>query len=678
MREAPRAAAVNTADLAWILLIPALLVAVPVIALLAPVGGRLLLPDPGYHYWPDTDVVRKPAVHVGYLMCGIAALLYAVAIVRLARTRMRPRVRRALVVAAQVGAVAFVVACWIAQRQLTEKPTRMYFTTATLVVAALATLATALLVRAWREGRLKEVPLAAALRTRGTPAVRWACLAAAALVTVLWLLPGIHADRATPLGPAYLDALFFDETTAVLNGRSPLVDLVAYGALWPYVAALPLAAFGGAYAAFSTTMAAITGLAMLAVYGILRRVSDSPLLALGLYVPVLATSFFIGERIGPDRYDPGTYYGMFPLRYAGPYLLAWLAIWQLQRPDASRWGRRLLYAAAGLVALNNVDFGVTALVATATMTLVVRPPRSRPALAALVLDVAAGLAAALLLVAALTLVRAGSLPDLGLLLRYGRVFVVGGAENRPLPGLGLHLVVSATFLAAAAVAAIRTVRAREGDLLAGALAWCAVFGFGASIYYYAYRSRPDVLVNLFSIWSLTVALLLLAAARGAPAARRWPSAPALAVCFAFFLAVCSVAQVPSPWQELDRISAPAPDGQVNLFLRDFRQARVTRLIAARTQPGERVAILSQVGHRIAEDAGVVNVSPFAGLEQMPAREQLAEVVDVLRREGGEKVFIAQAAHPGVDGALDALGYPLVARQLVERVPEVVVSEYRAG
>ncbi|HET6448360.1 MAG TPA: hypothetical protein VFG31_04555 [Conexibacter sp.] len=678
VREAPRAAAVNPADLAWLLIVPAVAVAIPAIALLAPLGGRLLLPDPGYHYWPDTEIVRKPAVHVGYLMCGVAALLYVAAIVRLARERMRPSIARALVVAVQAAAAAFVVACWIAQRHLSEKPTRLYFSTATLLLAAAATAATALVVRLRRDGKLDGGRVVAWLRALDTRATQRVCLAAAALVTVLWLLPGVHTDRATPLGPAYLDALFFDEATAVLNGRLPLVDMVAYGTLWPYLTALPLAAFDGSYAAFSIAMAALAGCALLAVYGVLRRVAGSALLALALYVPVLATGFFIGERIGVDRYDPGTYYGMFPLRYAGPYLLAWLTVWHLQRADAGRWSRRLLFAAAGLVALNNLDFGLSALAATVTMLVVVRPARSRAALAALATDLGVGLAAALVLVSALTLAGGGSLPQLGLLLRYGRVFVVGGAENRPLPGLGLHLVVSATFLAAAAVAAVRAIRVREGDVLAGALAWCAVFGFGASVYYYAYRSRPDVLVNLFSIWSLTVALLVLAAMRGTPSGRRWPSVPALAVAFAFFLAVCSIAQAPSPVGELRRIAAPAADGQVNLFLRDFRQARVTRIVAAQTRPGERVAILSQVGHRIARDAGVVNVSPYAGLEQMPAREQLEEVVRILRREHGDKVFVAQADHPGVHEALVAFGFPLVGQQVVETVPNVTVSEYRAG
>ncbi len=679
-RAAERPGPVDAADLGWILLLPAVLIAAPAIALLAPIGGRLLLPDPGYHYWPGIVVVRKATVHVGYVLFALATLAYAASIVALRGVQLRPRLRRPLVGLAQAGVLAFVVVCWIAQRRGVFSGVRdAYFTTATLAAAAVATAAAAAVVHLRRRGRLR-LDADAALRRVDARMVSRACYVVALLATILWLLPAIHTDSATPSGSAYLDSLFFDESTAILDGRSPLVNMVAYGSLWPYLVALPLRAFGGAFGAFAVTMATIAGVAMLAVHGVLRRVTRSPPLALGLYLPVLATSFFLEEAIDGDRYDPGTYFGMFPLRYAGPYLLAWLTVWQLGRDAASRWSLRLLLAVAGLVALNNLDFGGAALLASAAAVLVVRRP-DRAARARLALDAAIGLAAALALVSLLTLVRAGSLPHLALLTRYGRVFVDGGAENLPLPVLGFHLVVSATFVAAAAVAAVRVARGERRDLLGGMLAWCAIFGIGASVYYYAYRSHPGVLVNLFSIWSLTLALLVVAALRGAPAARprRWPSAPALAVTFGFALAVCSLAQVPSPWGELQRIGRATPAEQPRTVpAGGFREAPVTQIVAEQTSPGERVVVLSQVGHRVARDAHVVNVSPYTGLEQMPAVEQLDETVGILRREGGTKLFVAQLAPPGIEAELGRLGFAVAGSWNVDAWPVPVVTEYRAS
>ncbi|HEX4804774.1 MAG TPA: hypothetical protein VFU94_02640, partial [Conexibacter sp.] len=211
--------------------------------------------------------------------------------------------------------------------------------------------------------------------------------------------------------------------------------------------------------------------------------------------------------------------------------------------------------------------------------------------------------------------------------------------------------------------------------------WCAIFGFGASVYYYAYRSHPEVLISLFSIWTLTLALLLVAALRGPADARavRWPGAPALAVTFGFAALACSLAQLPSPWRELRRIGAATPANvQGTVPPGAFRQAPVVRIVAERTGPGERVVILSEVGHRVARDAHVVNVSPYTGLEQMPAREQLDETVAILRREGGTKVFVAQPAAPGVAAELDRLGFALAGRWTVPSWPEPTVSEYRTG
>jgi hypothetical protein len=674
----PRPEAVPAADVAWVLLLPAAAISAAAIVLFAPIGGRLLLRDPHYDYWTGPGT-RKAAVHVGYALFVVCAVAYAGAIVRFAGMRMARAARRGLVVAAQLATVAFLLACLVFQRHVVVAGTRnAYFTPATLTVAALATLAVAAFARLRGGG--------AAASARLMPpgwahrrAVRVACLAAAALAIVVFVLPAVHTDDATPSGQAYLGSLFYDEANAVLNGRSTFVEMVAYGNLWPYVTLVPLHAFGDTYATFTVAMAALTALALLAVWGVLRRVVREAPLALALFLPVLATGFFLERRTNGDRYDPGTYFGMFPLRYAGPYLLAWLTAWQLGRDPDERWTRRLLFAAAGLVALNNVDFGGAALAATVLACVVHCWPRDRRASGALMLDVAIGLAGALGAVSALTLAREGSLPQLGLLVRYGRVFVDGGVANSRLPVLGMHLVVSATFVAAGAVAAVRASRSRGGELLAAMLAWCALFGLGASVYFYAYRSLPDVLVNLFSIWSLTLALLVAAALRAAsPPGRRVPSLPVLALTFAFALAACSLAQAPSPVQQLRRIGGSTPSVPGSVPAGAFRAAAAIRIVAARTRPGEVVAIVSPLGHRIAHGAGVVNVCPYTGWEQMPAREQLAETVELLRREGGTKLYVAQAPTFGLEAELTRLGFVLAGRWRAESWPEPTISEYRAA
>src|SRR6185312_3422590 len=144
--------------------------------------------------------VRKPTVDAGYGLFVLCALGYAGAIVVLRGVRLPPRARRALVALAQAAAFAFVAVCWIAQRHDVYFGIRKaYFTNATLLVAAAATVATALVVHALRSGRLRADPLTR-LRRLDARAVGWACLAVAVVATVVWVLPAIHTDRATPSG----------------------------------------------------------------------------------------------------------------------------------------------------------------------------------------------------------------------------------------------------------------------------------------------------------------------------------------------------------------------------------------------------------------------------------------------------------------------------------------------
>jgi hypothetical protein len=631
------------------LLVPVVAVAAPVVLLLAPLIGKLAFPAPPFHYWDPSQLVRKPSTQAGYLLTVLVALGYAALLAALARRplRMLPRTRRMLVAGAQLLCLAAVAACWIAQRHLVYARThRVYFTTPTALFALVAAALVCVLVpvASRRRGR---VPAAIGRLARGERAVAVACLVIAALLTALWLLPVIYRDANVSLAPSelqYVNGFFLDETLAVINGRSPLVNMVAYGNVWPYLVAGPLWVFGETYLAFTLLMALVTGMSLVCVYAMLRRVT-TPAAALGLYVPVLATTLFTIHG-NVSRYDPGDYFGMFPLRYAGPYLLAWLTARQLAGERTSRVAPTLLFLVGGLVALNNVDFGVAALAATVVALLVTMGAQLRRLLRSAV----AGIALAVALVSIVTVVRAGSLPHLWLLARYGRVFVAGGFGNLALPGPGFHLVITMTFVAALATAVTRSLQREPNRVLTGMLAWAGVFGLGASVYFYAYRSHPDVLISLFSAWSLALALLAVAVLQRAWLGMRMTLAR-FAVLVGFGLTVPSVLQLPGPVAQLDRIAAIQP-------IEPFREIDAARIVASRTHHGEPVVILSAVGHRIAEEVGVVNVSPYTGLDQMPTREQLQEALRALENAGGRKVFVGQVTlwPPAADRFLQRAGY----------------------
>ncbi len=682
---ASRSERVSATALGWLLLPLAVALAVPLTLALAPPLGSLAFPRPAITYWAEITPVRKPAIQAGYLLMVAWAIAYAVAIVVLARRGLRlpGGVGRAAVLAAQLLGAGLIVVCWLAQPHAEGSgSTRRYFTTATLVVAALLTaLAAASLERA-RRSRAPEAdaaPFTLGRRLVESRTLAGACIVVAVLATATAALSAVYTDAGLLGAPEalFLGAWFMDESSAVLNGRSPLVNMVAYGNLWPYAVAIPLRLFGDTYAAFTVTMATLTGVALLAVLGVLLRVTRSALFAVALYLPVLAMAFFIQTGTPVSRYSPGNYYGMFPLRYAGPFLLALLTAVYLGREQRRGRTTVALFAAAGLAALNNVDFGGAALLGTAAAILFTRPAFDRRALARLGACAALGLVAAAALASLLTLVRAGSLPQLGLLSRYGRIFVIGGNGNLPLPALGLHVVITLTFVAALATAGVRAAARERNRVLTGMLAWTGLFGLGASMYYYAYRSHPDVLIDFFALWALALALLVVVVYEAVAVRGRRLSLPAVAVLFGLALAACSIAQLPSPWAQVRRIENRLEPGQLSYIPADaFRAPYVTQVVSEQTHPGERVLVLSPTGHRVADDAGVVNVSPYPGLGQMPTRDQLHESLRMLEAEGGAKVFVSDRVPPEFDDDMRAQGYRAVGSWSVEHGwPSDVVAEY---
>jgi hypothetical protein len=500
------------------------------------------------------------------------------------------------------------------------------FSTRTLVVGALIGAA---LAAAPHSRRL----LARTARLAGGRRVELACLVAAAVLTAMWLLPDVATEHTTANGPfPDLPPWAMGDTYAILDGRTPLVDFHAvYAQLWPYVAALPMAVLGDTIGVFTIAMVMISGAALLATYAVLRRVVRSAPLALALYLPLLATSLYeVATREVAWRVSNGEIYSVWPIRYAGPLLLAWLTARQLDRArPRAVWALGL---AGGLVAINNLEFGLGGLAGTFLALACVPWRWSLRGLARLAGELAAGVAAALALVSLLTLVRAGSLPHLGFMLEFPHIFGTLGLVSAPMPEVGFHLVVYMTFVAALAAAAVRVARRVDDTLLTGMLAWSGAFGLMASSYF-AGRSDAIKLAALLPAWSLALSLLTVAVMRGLAArARRLPGPAELAVLFGWGLTACSLAQLHAPWTEVARLQrggAPAL----------YAQPLVRPFIDARTRPGEPVAILMPMAHRIAYELGIDNVSPYGTMEELATRAQFVTLLEAMHDAHAHKLFL---------------------------------------
>jgi len=676
-----RARGLLPGERAWLAVVPCALLVLALVMLLAPPIGHAFLAPRGARFWPSVNGVQairpEPVEHARYLLALLGPVLVCAAIaVRVPWARLTPTRVDRLVVASQVAVVAALCAFLAAQRLHTYGVMyggplrRVYFTVPTLVAAGLLTVALAVAVRSDRfweraRGRLRE-----------TRQIRIGAFALAAAFTVTWLLTAVFTEHSIGRSGMPINVTLpfsIDETYAVLDGRTPLVNFHAqYGQLWPYLAAITMALFGASVATYTITMACGTAVVLLAVYATLRRVVRNSIAALLLYLPVVATGFFM--EVGPldRRYGPENLFTIFPIRYGGPYLLAWLTIRHLDgaRPRSVP----VLFAAAGLVALNNPEFGLPAVVATFAALLWARAPLSRRAVARVAGGAGLGLLVALALVSLLTLVRAGALPQLGSLLEFARIDGVEGWTLVPMPAVGFHLVVFLTFAAAVAVATVRAVDRRDGALLTGLLAWAGVFGLGASAYFVG-RSHPEVLIDLFSIWSLTVVLLVVAvvqAVRARPARRLMPAE--LAVLLAFGLCVCSIAQFPTPWSQVARLRE---QGVIwaTVYVR-FDQG--DRFVAEHTHPGERVAIMLPVSHRVAYEHGLTNVLPWVSVESMPLVSQFDDALRALREANGRKLFLWTGnTWPELIDALPGRGFTLAASDRRDGLMEWV-SETRAA
>ncbi|HEX7292044.1 MAG TPA: hypothetical protein VF250_13035 [Conexibacter sp.] len=645
-------------DVAWLAAPPCALALAAIVVVLGPPLGELLFPAPSLQFW-STGIVRpEPTEHARFLIALIGPVALSGVVVAAARRPASIPGSRAAVQAAETMLLAFVAFAIVAQHGLAYRGAigamyedhSAYFSATTL----LAAVAIAALMAAALRSPAAFARLRAAARER--PRRRRACLAIAVLFVAAWMLTAFNTEGS--LGRAVVAVrdhtpYWLDETYAVLDGMHPLVDYHAqYAHLLPYVTAAAMAATDDSYGVFAALMVLGTTAAMLAVYATLRRLARSSAVALALFAPFVATSFFMQQGTLDNRYGPSNLFSLFPIRYGGPFVLAWLLARHLdgRRPRS----RRLLFVAGGLVLLNNPEFGIPAFGATLAALGWSLERVSLRTVGRLAGDAALGLLAAIAAVTAMTLVVAGAPPDPSLLFEFSRIFGLAGFAMLPMPTIGLHLAIFVTLCAALVLATVRAV-AGERDALTGMLCWIAVFGLGAGSYY-AGRSHPEVLIDLFSAWALAIALLLIAAVRAiVRRPGRRPTPAELALFAGFGLTVCSIAQTPTPWSQVARLTDPttAPTPTV-------RPLAAERFIDAHTRPGERVVIMVQLGHRIAHDLGLDDVFPYANIGSMPAVEQWRIVLAAIEEQDVKTVFVPTLFIPPVLEELRAAGFEIAA------------------
>ena len=461
----------------------------------------------------------------------------------------------------------------------------------------------------------------------------------AALCTAVFLLPAVTTDatvgRSGLLTPSGV-ALHAEDYFAVINGRTPLVNYIGeYANLLPFAVAPLLASLGSSVTAFSIIMCSLSGVALMAIFGVFEQITRRPWAALGLYLPFLALSLFPWHDDGPFREFDGNYYAILPDRLLGPFVLAWLCVFSIRTRKVPVWA---LFLIAGLTVINNSEFGIGGLIASA-VALILGSDRSVPhrrRLLDLGRGAAIGLAGAVAIVCAVTLLRTGSLPNPALLNYYSRLVLRESFGLVPMQSLGLHWALYATYAAAVLTASVRYARDASDRLLTAMLGFSGAFGLITGMYFVG-RSVPFQLMILFPVWAFCLALVAwtvagaLWSARGDRERRRRLLLPALTALIGFGLMISAIGRVSPPWRQVDRLE----EGGRAIY--DTPNAQ--RFIESHTRPGDAVLVLgTPVDHRLADRAGVENVSPLNGSIALISSAEADRALDQLQAEHGTDVF----------------------------------------
>ena len=101
----------------------------------------------------------------------------------------------------------------------------------------------------------------------------------------------------------------------------------------------------------------------------------------------------------------------------------------------------------------------------------------------------------------------------------------------------------------------------------------------------------------------------------------------------------TVAQFPAPWTQIRRIAASAPPPP------PYDVSASVAFLRRTAKPGEPVVVFAPLGHLIALDADVENVSAYSHPDGVVTYQQLNNVLTALHGAGGTRFYLANSTLP---------------------------------
>jgi hypothetical protein len=440
------------------------------------------------------------------------------------------------------------------------------------------------------------------------------------------------------------------EFAAVLNERTLLVDVFPqYQNLMSYFLAPVFKLIGLSVSSFTFVMTMLSFVALMAWFATLKKITKNNWIALCLFLPIVAMSCLsIDMKENIFRNNFFTYHAVANLRSFGPWILCFLCVWYLETPSKFRF--LVISIFSSLVAINNIDFGIPAFIAT-FFAISMNNDEMASGVSGWFQKKSLKLFVKYAIISFLvfsfyclfTFFKSGSFPNLTQLFSFQKIFAISGFYMLRIPRVGFQWNIMLTFLVSLVVALARVEyganKTSDERKVNGLLMYLGIFGAGSFMYYVG-RSHPQVLMSFFPIWTFTFVILfwlqfesLRKNYHNMDLKDKFLSLPLtvfilMHFCLFLFATTCIPKMIDRMYLKKSVISSQY----------DLMQSSLVEKIRKYSNQGEQVGIIYPMGFSLAVEANVINVFPFIQDESLLIKEQVEMAIKLFEEKNISMIY----------------------------------------
>jgi hypothetical protein len=428
------------------------------------------------------------------------------------------------------------------------------------------------------------------------------------------------------------------EFAAVFNGDTLYGDFFPqYQNVLPYLLLPFFKIFGFSITSFISIMFLLSFTGLVLIYLVFVQFSKSYIISTVIFSLFLSLSSFpVDQWDNGERYYYFNYYANSPFRTFGPWVLFYLSMLYLKKPN-------LLYVSilnivAVIFALNNLESGVPIYFAVIVISWIGKedfPWYPKGSLLYLICTVTLSALFVLTIYYVFISMRSDKIPDLTYMYFYQNLFGRVGFFSIPMPTFGLHWVFYFVAIISLFVGleSLLNPISKKGDHIrvrAGLLIYSFIYLVGCLAYYVG-RSHWHTLTAVFPAFCLCVSLLLMNRLTKNKTSNLKLYLTDILFILYISVGVYSLAMLPSPYLQFKRITKTE-----TTFIDDINLA--AEFVNIRSKTNEKVGIIFGHSELIANKAKVVNVYPYAHIASLALIEQLNVATSEFNKYHVKKIF----------------------------------------